>query len=85
MDLMEAMKNRHSVRQFTDRPLEETAVATLQKETDRINKESGLHIQLITNEPDAFDAGAPSNTTLSLERAGDMRSGCNRLSEFPAF
>ena len=60
MDLMEAMKNRHSVRQYTDRPLDEEAVATLRKETDRINKESGLHIQLITNESDAFDAGAPS-------------------------
>ncbi|MEE8885018.1 MAG: nitroreductase family protein [Eubacteriales bacterium] len=60
MDLMEAMKNRHSVRQFTDKPLDADAVAALQKETERINQESGLHIQLITNEPDAFDAGSPS-------------------------
>lgn len=60
LDLNKAIKNRHSVRQFTDQPLEESAVATLQKETDRINKESGLRIQLITNEPDAFNAGAPS-------------------------
>ena len=72
MDLMEAMKNRHSVRQYTDRPLEKEAVDTLQRETDRINKESGLHIQLITNEPDAFDAGAPSYGSFQLSTSRSL-------------
>ena len=59
MDNMELMKARHSVRRFTDRPLEDAAVAALQAEIDESNRESGLHIQLITNEPEAFRAGKP--------------------------
>lgn len=60
MDIMEAMENRHAVRQFTDKPLNEEAVAELQRQVERINQESGLHIQLIVNEPEAFQAGKPS-------------------------
>ena len=60
MDNMELMKARHSVRKFTDKPLEAEAVKALQAEIDACNKESGLHLQLITNEPEAFQAGKPS-------------------------
>lgn len=60
MELMEVMKARHSVRQFTDRPLDVAAVATLQAEIDAVNAESGMRIQLITEEPEAFQAGKPS-------------------------
>lgn len=59
MDINEAMKNRNSVRQFTDQPLSDSTVSELQRETKRINDTSGLHIQLITNEPEAFQAGKP--------------------------
>ncbi len=55
MNLTEAMKGRHSVRQYTDQPLNEAVISALQKEIDACNKESGLHIQLVTNEPKAFD------------------------------
>lgn len=55
MDIMEAMKQRHSVRQYQDRPLEEAAAAALKEEIARCNQESGLHIQLVLNEPKAFD------------------------------
>lgn len=55
MDLMEAMKARHSVRQYMDKPLEKKAVEELQAEIDACNQESGLHIQLVRNEPKAFD------------------------------
>ena len=55
MDLMEAMKARHSVRQYMDKPLEKKAVEELQAEIDACNKEGGLHIQLVRNEPKAFD------------------------------
>lgn len=54
MNLTEAMKERHSVRQYEDRPLERSAVSALQDEIKACNKESGLHIQLVTNEPKAF-------------------------------
>lgn len=55
MNLSEAMNERHSVRQYTDRPLNEAAISALRQEIDACNKESGLHIQLVTNEPKAFD------------------------------
>lgn len=55
MDLMEAMKARHSVCQYMDKPLEKKAVEELQAEIDACNQESGLHIQLVRNEPKAFD------------------------------
>ena len=60
MDAMELMKARHAVRQFIDKPLEEDAVQALNTEIDACNKEGGLHIQLITNEPNAFEAGKAS-------------------------
>ena len=55
MDLKEAMQARHSVRQYKDRPLSVEVIAALQEEIADCNRESGLHIQLVTNEPRAFD------------------------------
>lgn len=55
MTLMEAMEARHSVRQYTEKPLDAQAVGALQAEIDACNSESGLHIQLVGNEPKAFD------------------------------
>lgn len=60
MDIMDVIRSRHSVRQFTDKPLEEAAVEQLNAEIDLCNKESGFHFQLITDEPDAFQAEKPS-------------------------
>lgn len=53
---MEAMKERHSVRQYTDQPLDEEVIRLLTEEIDACNQESGLHIQLVKNEPKAFDS-----------------------------
>lgn len=55
MDLTEAMKARHSVRQYRNTPLETEVISVLQAEIAACNQESGLHIQLVTNEPKAFD------------------------------
>ena len=60
MDKLELMKARHSVRRFTDRPLETDAVAILGNEISTCNKDGGLNIQLVTEEPEAFQAGKPS-------------------------
>ena len=56
MDLKEAMKERHSVRQYEDRPLEKSIVDELESEIAACNKESGLNIQLVKAEPKAFDS-----------------------------
>ena len=52
---MEAIKARHSVRQYKDQPIDMHTVETLRKEITACNRESGMHIQLIVNEPKAFD------------------------------
>ncbi len=56
MDLLQAIKERHSVRRYTDKPIEEDKKAALNDFIDEINGESGLHFQLVTDEPKAFDS-----------------------------
>lgn len=56
MTINEAIVARHSVRQYIEKPIEEQIVARLKEEVDICNKEGNLHIQLVTNEPRAFDA-----------------------------
>ena len=54
MSLTEAMKSRHSVRQYMNKPLAEDVISALNAEIDACNKDSGLNIQLVVNEPRAF-------------------------------
>ena len=54
MELMEAIRRRHAVRQYTDRPLPPEVLAALMEETVACNRESGLHLQLVHDEPEAF-------------------------------
>lgn len=56
MELIEIIKQRHSVRQYKDKEIDPAVISALQEEIDVCNKASGLHIQLITNEPKAFDS-----------------------------
>lgn len=56
MELMEAIQERHSVRRFTDKPLDKDSVEILQQEIKSCNEESGFNIQLILDEPNAFQA-----------------------------
>ena len=48
------IKARHSVRQYTETPLEEAVIKELEKEIAACNDEGGLHLQLVKNEPKAF-------------------------------
>lgn len=54
MDLMDAVKERHSVRSYNGKAIEGDVKTALLSYIEQCNKESGLHIQLITNEPQAF-------------------------------
>ena len=54
MDVNEAIQNRHSVRQYTDRKIEGDVLSSLEDEINRVNLESGLHIRLIKDDPKAF-------------------------------
>ena len=57
MTLQEAIKVRHSVRQYKDIAIEAEKIAQLQALIDKSNSEAGLHMQLVTNEPNAFSQG----------------------------
>lgn len=49
------MLSRHAVRSYLDKPIEDEKITEIEKEIAACNKESGLHIQLVKNEPNAFD------------------------------
>lgn len=53
-EIMDIMRARHAVRSYQETPIEEAVVVRLQEEMEFCNKESGLHIQLVTQEPHAF-------------------------------
>lgn len=55
MNTLQAIDQRHSIRQYDARPVEQEKIDRLYDEVEKINKESGLHIQLVTDEPTAFD------------------------------
>ena len=54
MTTLEAIKARHSVRKYLDRPIEAEKTALLKEAIERINAESGLNAQLVLDEPRAF-------------------------------
>ena len=56
MELMEAVRARHSVRSYLDKPIETEKLDRLRGLIDEINREQGLHIQLVTGEPKAFSS-----------------------------
>ena len=55
MTELEAIQARHSVRQYLNKPLKPDELAVLRAEVASCNQESGLHIQMVTNEPKAFE------------------------------
>ena len=65
MTLYDAMLERHSVRQYTDKKIEPEKIEILKNKIDEINKKSGLDISLCTEEPEAFQANKPSYGSFS--------------------
>lgn len=54
MDISEAIKERHSVRAYTDKKIEGEVLFSLENKIAEINGESGLNVQLVLNEEKAF-------------------------------
>ena len=54
MDIVEVIRQRHSVRRYLEKSIEYEKVEILNKEVEDINKETGLHFQFVINEPEAF-------------------------------
>lgn len=55
MDIKEAIRERHSVRQYSSDHIMGDVRTNLETLIQECNKESGLHIQLITEDPECFD------------------------------
>lgn len=55
MDLKETMQKRHSVRSYNEQKIEGEVKNELLEFIEQCNKESGLNMQLILDEPKAFD------------------------------
>ena len=55
MGIEQIIRQRHSVRSYQDRKIEEEKIDILNKEIDRINKESNLKIELVTEDREAFN------------------------------
>lgn len=56
MELLELMKQRHSVRQYKDIAIDSKQRAVLNELIEEINNETGLHIQIFYDEPQCFDS-----------------------------
>ena len=75
MTLQEAIEARHSVRAYKAQPLAEDEARRLEEEIAEVNQTGNLHIQLIRNEPKAFQGtlakyGRFRNVTSYLVMAG---------------
>ena len=55
MDIKDAIKARHSVRFYKDEPISDEHKAELEALIGECNAESGLHLQLIVDDPECFD------------------------------
>lgn len=56
MQMLDLMKERHSVRQYSDKKIEGNVKSKLNKYVASINEESGLSMQIFYNEPNCFNS-----------------------------
>lgn len=56
MQMLDLMKERHSVRQYSDKKIEGDVKSKLDKYVASINEESGLSMQIFYNEPNCFNS-----------------------------
>lgn len=56
MEIMEIMKARHSVRQYSGKRIEDEKRNILTALADECNREGGMHIQILFDEPKCFDS-----------------------------
>ena len=54
MTIKEAIKQRHSVRNYIHKPLSKKIVEILEEKISECNEKGRLHIQLVTQETKAF-------------------------------
>ena len=90
MNLLEAMEQRHSVRQYREERLSDEHREALERIIAGVNEESGLHIQLIAEEPEAFNSamahygafsGVRNYIALIGQKSSDLEETCGYYGE----
>lgn len=90
MELIEAVSKRHSVRAYDSKKIEGDIKKTLEECIRECNAESGLNIQLVTNEPKAFDSflahygkfsGVENYVALIGKKGSDLEEKCGYYGE----
>ena len=90
MDLLQAMKERHSVRSYDEKSIEAGTVEKLRSFIKECNKESGLHMQLVLDEPHAFEgfmahygkfSGVRNYIALISRKGNDLEEKCGYYGE----
>lgn len=90
MTLKEAMLVRHCVREYLDKPIPEDVVNTLRQAVVECNRQGDLHIQLVTDEPRAFDgfmahygkfSGVSNYIALIGKKSPDLSERCGYYGE----
>ena len=56
MDILEIMKNRHSVRRYKEQPIEASKREIINAAIEEANRESGLSMQVFYDEPECFNS-----------------------------
>ena len=81
MTIQEAIEARHSVRAYKNQPLTDDVVKKLEEKIAELNNEGQLHMQLILNEPKAFQGtmakygkfrGVNSYVVVAGQKADDL-------------
>ena len=90
MDLLQAIQERHSVREYTERRIEEEKRQRLNELIRECNEESGLHVRIRYDNPDGFDSklahyGSFRNVTnyiiLAVKPSDSLREKCGYYGE----
>ena len=90
MELREAIQSRHSVRAYSEKAIGADIKEKLLAKIAELNREGGLHIQLVCDEPKAFDgfmahygkfSGVTNYIAMIGKKADDLQERCGYYGE----
>ena len=89
-DILKLMSARHSVRQYTDRPIPPEVREALDDYASRLNEAADLHMQILYDEPDCFSSrmarygkfeGCSNYIVMAGAKAPDLEERCGFFGE----
>lgn len=89
-DILKIMRERHSVRSYEEKPIDDEVKEKLLSYIQQCNKKSGLHMQLITEEPQAFSgfmahygkfSGVRNYIALIGKKGAELEEACGYYGE----